>query len=108
MKPSTLALGLSALALTLPGPAWAKRLRQAPTDTQAATPSTMSMADFARLDLDALPPPGASADLSAMGADDADRRSSGGMSTRMSLPQRSALRAPGQRAPQQRRWRPAL
>jgi MSHA biogenesis protein MshL len=96
MKPSTLALGLSALALTLPGPAWAKRLRQAPTDTQAATPSTMSMADFARLDLDALPPPGASADLSAMGADDADRRSSGGMSTRMSLPQRSALRAPAE------------
>jgi MSHA biogenesis protein MshL len=96
MKPSTLALGLSALALTLPGPAWAKRLRQAPTDTQSVAPSGMSMADFARLDLDSLPPPGASADLNAMSADDADRRSGGGMSTRMTLPQRTALRAPAE------------
>jgi MSHA biogenesis protein MshL len=98
MKPSPLLLGLSALALTLPGPVWAKRLRQAPGDANAAALSSMSTADFARQDLNALPPPGASSQTPfAMADEPADRRNaSGGLSTRLSLQRRDGVTPPAE------------
>ncbi len=81
MKSSTVVLGLSVLALAWQGPAQAKRLRLASANGEVTTTAaTLPPEDFARLDLDAMPPPGASADsqLSAM--------QGGGLSTRLSWP----------------------
>jgi len=94
MKPSTIALGLSALALAMPSAAEAKRLRQgeaALVEAQPAhvAPEHLSPDAFAQLDLDALPPPGASAvPTSSVGAPVvlAQLSPSGGMSHQLSMP----------------------
>ncbi|MEY4767046.1 MAG: hypothetical protein RI907_3719 [Pseudomonadota bacterium] len=83
MKSSTVVLGLTALALALPGHAEAKRLRQAATPVKAEA-SAWSADEFAKLDLDALPPPGASADAQAFTRSVAS--AGGGMSTQLSAP----------------------
>ncbi len=104
MKPSTIALGLSALALAMPGVAEAKRLRQgAATLVEAApahmAPEHLSPDAFAQLDLDALPPPGANAmpagtmtaSLPAAPVVLAQLTPSGGMSHQLSMPRANRI-----------------
>jgi MSHA biogenesis protein MshL len=81
MKSSTVVLGLSVLALAWQGPAEAKRLRQARAYADMSGSATEQVSDdFARMDLDALPPPGASAEPVSM------MTQGGGLSTQLSWP----------------------
>jgi MSHA biogenesis protein MshL len=81
MKSSSVVLGLCVLALAWHGPVQAKRLRLARANGEVTTiAADLSVDDFARLDLDAMPPPGASADSMLPPAQ------GGGLSTRLSWP----------------------
>ena len=98
MKSSTAVLGLSALALAWPVAASAKRLREPVAPASAASvaapadaaypsaPTRLAMADdeFARMDLNLMPPPGASADPPL------PTRNSGGLSTELTWPRTPA------------------
>ena len=109
MKPTTLVLSLSALALALPGTASAKRLRDplssAAPDSAAAAPASpgstdwatgawahggMSEAEFASADLDAMAAPTAGATSRVALSDGLG----GGLSTNLTLPAPDRLKAP--------------
>ncbi len=94
MKSSTVMMGLSALTMVWPGMVDAKRLREPAVDKVSSASTAQPDADFAKLDLNQLPPPGLGTESNVGAQNASGSASSSGMSTQLSWPRGDRIASP--------------